>query len=308
MQNYNWYSTSSQQRFKRTIINEPKITQFSDEGRFLLGSASHPENVEMRDRLIESVAEETLQKWVDYHAEMRRKCSLRKRQLGIEQEEIDEKLRTYPRKTYVIEDDLDNNSDGSQQSRMDYDRSKYVLIRKLNPTPTTSSILPPPVVESVSSDQIFVDDSQPSTSNVRWVVSGKENNAEKHATSIDSSLHSTRVATSSQESSPRKVANGTVENRSTLIVTVPSSSTNVVQECILNKYGHCFAPKVCPFAHNGVVRKGGRKVSVTSGWKRKLPNIPLCPGYLNFKCWNFDCEKRHIMYPSDQDLTDLSGI
>lgn len=258
MQNYNWYSTSSQQRFKRTIINEPKITQFSDKGRFPLGSASHPDNVEMRDRLIESVSEETLQKWVDYNTELRQKCSLRKRQLGIKQEEIDETLRTYPKKTYVIEDDLENGSDGSQQSRMDYDRSKYVLIRKVNPIHTTTSILPPPVVGSVSSDQIFVDDSQPSTSNVRWVVSGKENNAEKQVTSADSSLHSTRVATSSQESSPRKVINGTVENRSTLIVTIPSSSTNVVQECILNKYGHCFAPTVCPFAHNGVVRKGGR--------------------------------------------------
>lgn len=258
MQHYNWYSTSSQQRFKRTIINEPRITQFSDKGRHPLGSASDPENAELRDRIVESVTEETLHKWVDFQTDMREKCSLRKRQLGMELEEIDEKLRTYPKKKYVIEDDLDNGSDGSQQSRVDYDRSKYVLIRKANPTPSTSSSLPPPVVESVSSDQIFVDDSQPTTSSVRWIVSGKENNADKQVSSTDGSLQITRVATSSQENLPRKVVNGTIEKKATLIVTIPSSSANVNQECILHKYGHCFAPTVCPFAHNGVVRKGGR--------------------------------------------------
>ena len=93
---YNWYSTSefsqfyserksrkivadSTKRYQRTLGGQPpRATQFSDEGRFPLGSFSDPENVEMRKKIIESVSENTLIEWVEHQKGLRDKCLLRK--------------------------------------------------------------------------------------------------------------------------------------------------------------------------------------------------------------------------------------
>lgn len=291
---YNWYSTNSAKRYQRIIIqHQARPSQFSDDGRYPLGSASDPENVEMRRQIIQSVSEETLKEWDDYRKNMRDKCLLRKRQMGSRHEEVDERFRTYPVKKSMIEEDLENDthgSDASQQGRNDYDRSKYVLIRKTNPVTTTTAHDSP--LSTAENDQIFVDDREPSASQVRWVVSGKEELEEKQVTSTDSHYQKPKQIVTSPD---KKSKIGTSEKTQTLIVTIPSTT----EECILNKYGHCFAPAICPFAHNGVVRKiEGKKVTAPV-WQRKLPNTALCSGYLNFECWNFNCENRHILYPSD---------
>ncbi|KAF1770450.1 hypothetical protein GCK72_002269 [Caenorhabditis remanei] len=255
---YNWYSTNSTKRYQRTLGGQPpRATQFSDEGRFPLGSFSDPENVEMRKKIIESVSENTLIEWVEHQKGMRDKCLLRKRQLGIKQPDEDERYRTYPEKRFMTEDDLENDTQGasdasqpSRNDRNDYDRSKYVLIRKVNPIPTTSA--QPSPRSAADSDQIYVDDSQPSTTQARLIVSGKENHRDRQVTSSNGHLKKSRNGSAPAELSTRKPV--TAERATTLKVTVPSSSSNAVEECILNKYGHCFVPGICPFSHNGVVK------------------------------------------------------
>uniref|UniRef100_A0A1I7TJX4 C3H1-type domain-containing protein n=1 Tax=Caenorhabditis tropicalis TaxID=1561998 RepID=A0A1I7TJX4_9PELO len=274
MQSYNWYSTNSHKQYLRTHRPQPRLTQYSDEGRYPLGSASDPDNSQLRDQIIETVSEETLRKWVDFQTEMRDKCSLRKRQLGMKHERVDERLRTYPKKKCATENDQDNEtqeaSDESQPSRIDYDRSKYVLNRKIN-KPSTNPYANQPTTETVSSDHIFIDVSQPSATNVRLVVSGKENFAEKQVTTSDNRYQVTRVPVSVNEAFERKNVNGISEAGSTLLVTVPASSVLPTQECVLNKYGHCFAPTKCPFSHIGTIKKNGGKSVSNTCWQRKLP-------------------------------------
>lgn len=299
---YNWYSTNSSNRFQRTIpAGYPRLEQYSDEGRYVLGKSI--DNESARKEFIMSVPEETVEKWADYRREMKEKCLLGKRQLGSLHDESDTTLRTYPEKTFHYEDYDNEQQEGSDEpSWNEYNRSKYVLNRKVpSVSAATSQASPHSTVET---DQIFVDDRQPSTSQqARMVISGKENRSHKHVTSSDSgSLHSgmSNVLPDSTVQRPlRESKTVTTEKGSTLIVTVRSTPDREIQECILNKYGHCFAPTLCPFAHNGVVRKVQGKKVAAPDWQRKLPGTPICMGYLNYQCWDTRCGQRHILYPSD---------
>ncbi|CAP31248.2 Protein CBG12174 [Caenorhabditis briggsae] len=329
---YNWYSTSkystvinplinifsdTTNRFQRMIVRErPYPQQYSDEGRYPLGRTTDPESLKMRSQLTTPLQEKTLQKWAAHQKEMADQCLLRKRQLGLRHEDSDPSWRTYPEKRTTYEEDdheTQGGSDASQPSWNEYDRSKYVLNRKVNPPSVTHSHSSPH--STADSDQIFVDgekvennlkvgifkisDSQPSTTQMRWVVSGKENN-DKHVSSSDNNTSNSSETTASSPDRPlRKSVSVTTDRGPTLIVTVPSVSENGVEECILNKYGHCFAPTICPFSHNGSVKSTkGKKITAPS-WPLKLPDTNICSGYLNFQCWDYNCEKRHVVYPSD---------
>ncbi|ULU11909.1 hypothetical protein L5515_001427 [Caenorhabditis briggsae] len=300
---YNWYSTNTTNRFQRMIVRErPYPQQYSDEGRYPLGRTTDPESLKMRSQLTTPLQEKTLQKWAAHQKEMADQCLLRKRQLGLRHEDSDPSWRTYPEKRTTYEEDdheTQGGSDASQPSWNEYDRSKYVLNRKVNPPSVTHSHSSPH--STADSDQIFVDDSQPSTTQMRWVVSGKENN-DKHVSSSDNNTSNSSETTASSpdiQRPLRKSVSVTTDRGPTLIVTVPSVSENGVEECILNKYGHCFAPTICPFSHNGSVKSTkGKKITAPS-WPLKLPDTNICSGYLNFQCWDYNCEKRHVVYPSD---------
>ncbi|CAL2028134.1 unnamed protein product [Caenorhabditis brenneri] len=332
--NYNWYSTKSQRQHEQQQTNESRQTRYSDVGRYELGSFNDAESVEFRKRSVGSVSDETIKRWTDFQTEMRELCSLRK----VTKEEIDEKLKTFPKKKWEFEEEIDDYPQYSQQ----YDRSKYKFVRTVeneNDSQSSSSSAkhddddcqiinvtsrsasedkenapqPPKVIEKTPEKQ-----SSDKTEDSIFVISeGEKDKMESHvitqiATSSSPQKENSpskitpktpEKATSSspqKENSPPKITPKTPEKEPTLLVTPPPSSPSkiVSPECILHKYGHCFSPKTCPFAH-GVVQAVRRKQTVTTGWKRKLPNVPICLGYFNFQCWNFDCEMRHIVYPSD---------
>lgn len=256
---YNWYSTNSTNRFQRAIPAEyPRLEQYSDEGRYVLGNSI--DNESARKSFIMSVPEGTVEKWTQYRKEMKDKCFLGKRQMGLRHDDSDTTLRTFPEKKFAYDEDYDHDiqegSDGSQPSWNEYDRSKYVLNRKVIPVSATTFQASPH--STVETDQIFVDDRQPSTTIARMIISGKENHSHKHVISSESGSGNSSIdmlPDSTVQKPLRKSKNVTTGMGSTLIVTVQSNPDHEIEECILNKYGHCFAPTICPFAHNGVVRK-----------------------------------------------------
>ncbi|EGT46452.1 hypothetical protein CAEBREN_22929 [Caenorhabditis brenneri] len=271
----------SQRQHEQQQTNESRQTRYSDVGRYELGSFNDAESVEFRKRSVGSVSDETIKRWTDFQTEMREQCSLRK----VSKEEIDEKLKTFPKKKWEFEEEIDDYPQYSQQ----YDRSKYKFVRTVENENDSQS--------SSSSAKHDDDDCQIINVTSRSASEDKENSPTKVTPKTPEKVTS---SSPQKENSPPKITPKTPEKEPTPLVTPPPSSPSkiVSPECILHKYGHCFSPKTCPFAH-GVVQAVRRKQTVATGWKRKLPNVPICLGYFNFQCWNFDCEMRHIVYPSD---------
>ncbi|CCD65146.1 C3H1-type domain-containing protein [Caenorhabditis elegans] len=291
---FHYYSTNNSHSYSRTR-NPPKSWNL---GPHELGSSTDPENRAMQESIINSVSEQTLQSWIDFREEINKKNLLLRNKLKIPSEKIDDKYHTFPEKKQsdYADAEIYAGSDASQPSRNEYDRSKYVLNRKVRCAPTeiiTDSSQSPGA--SPSSDQIFIDDSQPSTTKRRWVISEPDDNSDKHVSSSENHQQREKIISPTEKTLQKSTSSNSSPTLK-LFVTVPSSSN---QECILHKYGHCIAPQICPFAHDGVVRKLEKKTVTAPFWQRKLPNISLCPGYPTLKCWDHKCGKRHILYPSD---------
>uniref|UniRef100_A0A8R1I7I2 Uncharacterized protein n=1 Tax=Caenorhabditis japonica TaxID=281687 RepID=A0A8R1I7I2_CAEJA len=234
---YNWYSTNS---LKRYHAKNDRPTQYSDEGRVPLGSASDAENLQMRHKMLESVGEETLELWESYRKEMREKSLLAQHQLGLPVEEPSENLRTYPTKRHNFEEfeaEMGANSDTSTANAKTgqfgaYDRSKYVLNRKVNPLPVSTS--------STTSTSASARTPEP-ISGILFRINTLTKNTLTCFQPAEKPLLT--PATSSTKSPPQTDA------------TTSSTPSSPIRECTLNKYGHCLDPAACEFAHNGALLK-----------------------------------------------------
>uniref|UniRef100_A0A1I7UFZ2 C3H1-type domain-containing protein n=1 Tax=Caenorhabditis tropicalis TaxID=1561998 RepID=A0A1I7UFZ2_9PELO len=377
MQNHHWYASHVQRPVKTWAPRD-----FSDEGRFRLGSVTDPENMGFQQKLLESVSEETKRSWEQYRNEMRNKGSLRKRQLMMPQETVDKNWRTFPKKS-VEEIDLEDEEPSSQPSQSQDDLQKRIdnaesalketsVNKEVTDTQmpeepvaieeNTSESSPQPIESNrggsvkgiVSTDQSTSSDKHVETEkNVKIEepketektdnpqISPNEKN-EETTKNIESDVKVSEVtkpsvpstsASISQAGEPTtKLIDESANQESSHVIQIDNSQPSVVSEatsmddcekpgesddpgisedlnprkessetseCVLNKYGHCIAPSICPFAHCGVVQKKKRKLVVSPGRPRKLPDVQICPGYFNFQCWDHNCNFRHTVYPSD---------